>query len=249
MANNNHNGEATKPQAPSLAELVIVVTGGTGGIGGAVASAFAKEAHGLVIFARRANDRQSLKHVAGNKNVLAIPGDITSLDSVQAMAGQAVKRFGRVDALINCAGVVPRGHFMATAPQNWQTAIDINLNGYAHLCRAVLPHMIGTGFGRIINLTTRIAANPGPLTSAYASSKAGAHMLMRSLAAEISQQGYHNILINDLVPGPTKSNTSDKGQDPALVVPYMRELVLQPEGSPTGKVYFNGKLYDLFGQQ
>jgi len=230
----------TTGQAPSLAGLTIIITGGTGVIGGAAASVFMKEAKGIVIFSRGANNSSPF---AEADNILMISGNITSPQDVQRLCDLTRTRFGRIDALINCAGVVPKHTFMEMPHQNWQTAIEINLVGYALLCRSVLPHMIRDGFGRIINITTRLAANPKPLMSAYSSSKAGAHILTSCIASEIAQQGHFNILINDLVPGPTGKN----GQNPLLVVPFLRELILLPANGPTGKTYFRGRIYDLFG--
>lgn len=237
-------------QAPSLADLVIIITGAGGAIGGAAASVFAQEAHGLVLFGHRANDPEGVKHFARPDHLLAISGDITSPEDVRRLMDLAIARFGRVDALINCAGIVPRASFMGMSHQEWQAAVETNLVGYALLCRTVLPYMLKNGFGRIVNIATRLAASPGPHISAYSSSKAGAHILMRCIAAELVQQGQHNILINDLVPGPTRSSKSKNshGQDPIMVVPFLRQLILLPPGGPTGKTFFRGQFYDLFGQ-
>jgi hypothetical protein len=71
---------------------------------------------------------------------------------------------------------------------------------------------------------------------------------MRSLAAEMAQQGHRNILINELIPGPTRNQRNPNGQNPLVVVPFVRQLVLLPPGGPTGKTYFRGEIYDLFGQ-
>jgi len=232
-----------------LADLVIIITGANGAIGSAAASILAQEAKGIVLFGHKADDPEKLRSFAGRaSHLLTIVGDITSPEDVRRLVDLTIARFGRMDALINCAGMVPRKRFMEMSHQEWQTAIESNLMGYALLCRTVLPYMIKSGFGRIVNIATRLAAAPESQTSAYSSSKAAAHILMRSLASEIAEQGHRNILVNELIPGPTRNKRNTQGQDPIDVVPFLRQLILLPPGGPTGKTYFRGQLYELFGQ-
>jgi NAD(P)-dependent dehydrogenase (short-subunit alcohol dehydrogenase family) len=238
----------TSGPAPSPANLVVVVTGANGSIGSATASVFAQEARGIVLFGHQADDPEKLKSLGRSDRLLAITGDITSAQDVRRLVETTITRFGKIDVLINCAGSVPRQHFLDMPHAEWQAAVEANLLGYALVCRAVLPSMIKNGFGRIVNIATRLAASPEPLTSAYSSSKAAAHILMRSLAAELTQQGHRNVLINELIPGPTRNKRNPNGQDPLVVVPFVRQLVLLPPGGPTGKTYFRGEIYDLFGQ-
>jgi NAD(P)-dependent dehydrogenase (short-subunit alcohol dehydrogenase family) len=239
--------EASGP-APSLANLVVIITGGNGSIGGATASVLAREARGIVLFGHKADEPEKLKSFGRGDRLLAIAGDVTSPEDVRRLVETTLVRFGKIDALINCAGSVPRQHFLDMPHAEWRAAVEANLLGYALVCRAVLPSMIENGFGRIVNIATRLAANPEPLTSAYSSSKAAAHILMRALAAELTQQGHRNVLINELIPGPTRNKRNPSGQDPLVVAPFVRQLILLPPGGPTGKTYFRGELYDLFGQ-
>ena len=231
----------------SLAGLVVVVTGATSGIGRAVAGAFAAEAEGLVGFGRSATDAASIGCPAGTPNVVAIAGNIADPGDVERLIGQTITRFSRIDVLVSCAGIFPKGRFLDVPQGAWREAVETNVLGFAALCRGVLPHMMEAGSGRIVNLATRLAAAPGKGMSAYAASKAGASVLTRCIAAEIDRARYPDILINDLIPGPTRTRMNEDGQDPADVVTFVRDLVVLPSGGPSGKSFFKGQEYPSRG--
>jgi NAD(P)-dependent dehydrogenase (short-subunit alcohol dehydrogenase family) len=231
----------------SLAGRVIVVTGATSGIGRAVSAAFASEAKALVGFGRSATDPAAIACPTAAETIMAIPGSIADAADVERLVGQTIARFARIDVLVNCAGIFPKGRFLEVAPEAWQEAVEVNLVGFARICRAVLPHMIAAGYGRIVNMSTRLAADPGRNMSAYAAAKAGAAVLTRCIASEIDPSRYPDILINDLIPGPTRTGMNEDGQEPGDVVPFVRDLVTLPSGGPTGKSFFKGEAFDPRG--
>lgn len=249
MLYNTDSETRSGPQAQTLAGKVVIITGGTSGIGQAAALALAKEAYGIVIFSRRADAPALLSPFTAYPNVLAVAGDVTSPRDMLSLTEQTLMRFQRIDALVHCAGVFPRGSFLDIPHDQWQSAIDTNLTGYALACRSVLPHMIAQGSGRIVNISSRLAAAPVIRTTAYSASKAGAALLTKSLALDLAQQGHRDIVLSDLIPGPTLTAMNPNGQPPAAVVPFLRQLLLLPPGSPSGKTYFHGQPYDLFGQK
>jgi 2-dehydro-3-deoxy-L-rhamnonate dehydrogenase (NAD+) len=224
-----------------LSGRVVMVTGATSGIGLAIARAFMGEATGLVLFARGVPDTQP-----PSDNVLSVRGTVSSPVDVAQLMEATLLRFGRIDVLVNCAGISPTGRFMETPFEEWQAGIDTNLLGYARMCRAVLPHMMKSGYGRIINMGSRAAENINPGKSAYSISKAGAHIFTRYLAAEIDRTCYPNILINDLIPGLTNTRMTRQGQEPSAVVPFVRKLIALPSGGPSGVAFFKGEPYRLF---
>ena len=130
--------------------------------------------------------------------------------------------------------------------QDWVDTIALNVVGTVACCRAVLPQMIRQGNGRIITLTTRLAGMKSYGRSAYSASKAAVSGFTQCIAAELADR-YPNVLINDLIPGPTKTGMSNRGQDPANVYPYVRKLALLPSGSPSGQVFFRTARYSQFG--
>lgn len=229
---------AKSDKATTLAERVVVVTGATSGIGAAAVAALACEAAGVAAFGRRT------KASPGSRdNVLAVAGDINSVSDVKALLEQAVARFGRIDALVNCAGVYPKGKFLDIGHEDWRSGIETNLLGYALVCRRILPLMMAQGHGRIVNMGTRLAWECGDHGSSYSCSKAGASMLTRCIASEIDRNRFPDILVNDLIPGPTRTEMNDVGQAPEAVVPYIRDLLLLPEGGATGRTFFRGVEY------
>ncbi len=225
----------------SLAGRVVVVTGATSGIGRAVSGAFSGESAGLVGFGRSAGDAAAIGCLPAAGNVMAVSGSIADAGDVERLVGETIARFSRIDVLVNCAGIFPKGRFLDVPPEAWGEAVETNLIGFARICRAVLPHMLEAGYGRIVNLSTRLAVAPGKNMSAYAASKAGAGTLTRCIAAEIDGGRHPDILVNDLIPGPTKTRMNEDGQDPAEVVPFARDLATLPAGGPTGKTFFKGQ--------
>jgi NAD(P)-dependent dehydrogenase (short-subunit alcohol dehydrogenase family) len=227
----------------SLAGQVVVVTGATSGIGRALSSAFAGEAQALVGFGRSATDAAAIGCPPDARNVVAIPGSVAESGDVERLIGQTIARFSRIDVLVNCAGIFPKGRFLDVPQDAWAEAVQTNLVGFARVCRGVLPHMMQAGSGRIVNMATRVASAPGKNMSAYAASKAGASVLTRCIAAEIDRGRYPDILVNDLIPGATKTRMNEDGQDPADVVSLVRDLVMLPSGGPTGKSFLKGQEY------
>jgi NAD(P)-dependent dehydrogenase (short-subunit alcohol dehydrogenase family) len=153
---------------------------------------------------------------------------------------------GRIDILVNNAAVTGGGLFLEIPFQEWADTIALNVVGTAACCKVVLPQMIRQGNGRIITLTTRLAGMESYGGSAYSASKAAASALTRCIATELADR-HPNVLINDLIPGPTKTGMSNSGQDPADVYPYVRKLARLPSEGPSGQVFFRGTRYSQFG--
>jgi len=153
---------------------------------------------------------------------------------------------GRIDVLVNNAGLGGAGLFLEKPFQEWVDTIALNVVGVAACCRAALPHMMRQGNGRIVTIASRMAGTPAQGASAYSASKAAVSALTSCIAAELADS-HPNLLINDLIPGPTKTAMSRSGQEPAAVYPYVCRLVLLPAGGPSGQVFFRGARYSFFG--
>jgi NAD(P)-dependent dehydrogenase (short-subunit alcohol dehydrogenase family) len=175
--------------------------------------------------------------------MVTVVGDVTSRQDTAALIEEVLTRYGRIDALINNAGQNVFGQFLDTAFDDWCRVVETNLLGLARLTHQVLPVMLGQGHGRIVNLVSRAPEVCAAGTSAYAVSKGAVMLLTRAISNEIGAAGYPDVLINDLVPGPTRTAMNATGQDPAAVYPFVRDLVELPAGAASGKVYFQGKQY------
>ena len=191
-----------------LAGRVAVVTGGSKGLGAAIALALAEAGARLALVAR---DRRQLEQAAA---ALAARGaeaepfvaDVRDEAQVAELAAAVEARFGAVHILVNSAGVNLRKDLTDFTLEEWRRVLDTNLTGVFLICRAFVPLMKGRGYGRILNLTSIMSHIALPGRTAYCASKAGLVGLTRALALEVASDG---ITVNGISPGPfeTEMNT------------------------------------------
>jgi 3-oxoacyl-[acyl-carrier protein] reductase len=190
----------------SLNGKVIIVTGASRGIGAAAAAALAKAGATVMLAARdgrlATEMAQSIANAGGQTAARAC--DVADYQSVASLAAETMSRFGRIDALINNAGVIePISSIADSDPSVWASNIQINLTGAYFAIRAVLPGMIKSGGGTIVNVSSGAAIRPLEGWSAYCSGKAGLHMLTRAIALETAGQG---IRVFGFQPGTTDTD-------------------------------------------
>ena len=173
----------------SLQGKTVMITGASRGIGASAAQIFAEEGANVVLLARSADKIEMLAKEIGNQ-AFARACDISDQTDFAAAVSEGIDKFGKIDVLINNAGVVEPISHMATAdPTDWGTTIDINLKGVFYGMHAVLPGMIAAGGGTILSVSSGAAHGPVEAWSAYCASKAGAAMLTRSLDKEYRDKG------------------------------------------------------------
>jgi 3-oxoacyl-[acyl-carrier protein] reductase len=187
----------------SLAGKVIIVTGASRGIGAAAADALAKAGATVVLTARDgALAGKVAQSIGGSASAQAC--DVSDYSAMQALVAGTIERHGRVDALINNAGVIePITSIADSDPATWARNIEINLTGAYHAIRAVLPGMIAAGGGTIVNVSSGAAIRPLEGWSAYCTGKAGLHMLTRAVALETAARG---IRVFGFQPGTTDTD-------------------------------------------
>jgi 3-oxoacyl-[acyl-carrier protein] reductase len=184
-------------------DRVVLVTGGSRGIGRAVAEAFATRGATVVVQFRR--DRRAaddtLAALAGHGH-LALPADVAVPEQARSLVGRVVAELGRVDVLVNNAGIYEQHPILETSYEDWQRVwrrtLDVNLIGPANLLHAVVPHMVAAGGGRIVNISSRGAFRGEPDHPAYGASKAGLNSLGQSMALAL---GRHGIYVTTVAPG------------------------------------------------
>ncbi|OBH21157.1 SDR family oxidoreductase [Mycolicibacter terrae] len=210
-----------------------VVTGGSQGLGLAVARAFAAEGADVLICGRGEealeNARASLSAGTGCR-VLAAVADVSRPDDAERLVSAALNAFGRLDVLVNNAGVYgPMGLLEDVDWGEWARAVEINLLGTVLPCRAALPHMKSAGRGKIVNLSGGGATAPMPRISAYAASKAAVVRFTETLAEEVRQEG---IDVNAVAPGALNTRLLEQvlsaGAD-KVGADYYRKSVKQKE--------------------
>ena len=178
-----------------------LVTGATGGIGGAIARSLHAQGATVAISGTKLEKLEQLKAELGER-VFALPCDLGDRAAVQALPGQADAAMGRIDILVNNAGVTKDNLFMLLKDDDWDRIINVNLTSCFTLCRATVRGMIKRRAGRIINISSvsAILGNPGQAN--YSASKAGMIAMTKSIAREVAPR---NITANCIAPGFVKT--------------------------------------------
>jgi NADP-dependent 3-hydroxy acid dehydrogenase YdfG len=182
-----------------MAAPLAVITGATHGIGRALAIAFAREGHPLLLIARHA---EPIPELANHPHRFAAV-DVTEYGRLQDAIAEAEKEFGPTDCLINDAGFIHIGDFSKRSVEDLDYEIDVLFKGVVHGARAVLPGMIERKRGTIVNVSSIGDRRPGPTGETYHASKAA----VRSLAESLQQaEAKHNIRVINIAPGLVKTN-------------------------------------------
>ena len=233
---------------PSLDGKIALVTGAGRGIGRAIAAAFAREGADLALAARSAAELASaVDEIRGlGRRAIAVPTDVARRGEVDALADAVRTEFGRLDILVNNAGGgLEKNSIVDSDPELWVEDVTVNCFSAYLVSRALLPLMIETGGGRVINVGSGMGHRPTAGGSAYHVGKAGLWMLTRCLAEEVWQ---HNITVNELIPGPVATRiTSRDGpppyaaseviKEPDEVAPLALFLATQPDSGPTAQSF------------
>lgn len=177
-----------------FAGKVVLVTGASRGIGAATARAFADAGALVGVIAR---NEAAVKDLAAEIGGVALSGDVARADDMERAVATLNERAGRLDVLVNNAGVIGPIAGLATAdPDAWGQAIDVNLKGVFHSVRAALPVMRALGGGTVLTVGSGAAHAPQQGWSAYCASKAGAYMLTRALDHEARADGIRAISLS-----------------------------------------------------
>jgi NAD(P)-dependent dehydrogenase (short-subunit alcohol dehydrogenase family) len=184
-----------------LKDKVAIVTGAGRGVGRAIALALAREGADLVVVSRTflEVEETAAQVRALRRRALALRVDVSRIEDVENMVKSALREFGRIDVLVNSAGILgPIGPLIENDVEQWIETIKVNLIGTFLCCRAVLPIMVKQCGGKIINLSGGGAAYPQPRFSAYATSKAAVVRFTETLAQELKE---FNVQVNAIAPG------------------------------------------------
>lgn len=183
-----------------LTGRTAVVIGATSGIGRAIAIGLAEAGADVVPTGRREKlAREAAEEIVGRgRQSLAMTADVSNEDSLQALADAAIRKFGKVDILVNAAGRTARRPTLEVSDAEWNEILDTNLTGMLRACRVFGRHMIERGYGRIINIGSLTSVVALYEVAAYGASKAGVAALTKSLAVEWAP---HGVCVNAILPG------------------------------------------------
>ena len=175
-----------------LKNQVVIVTGGARGIGKAIALTFVREGAKVVLVDVDKERLETLKNeiIKTGGEAVAISCDISKSSKVKEMVNQVQEIFGRIDVLVNNAGIIRRGTIETVTEEDWDRVMEVNLKGTFNCSKAVVEVMKQQGYGRIVNVSS-IAGKMGDITSApgYGSSKAGMDALAKTLAMQLARYG------------------------------------------------------------
>lgn len=227
-----------------LENKVAIVTGGTKGMGKAIAFKFAEEGCDVVVTSRHLEEAQSIAREiqALGRKALGLKADISKSAEVNDMVAQTINKFKKIDILVNNAGGidVKGGDTTDATEKDWDHVLDINLKGCFLCCMAVVPHMKKQKYGKIINLSSMGAVHPAVSVLHYHAAKAGVLGLTINLAFELAP---NNIYVNAIVPGPIETPFWDSLQAPGPARDKFFAALCQKE-VPLGRM---GKPEDIAG--
>lgn len=192
---------------------IALVTGATRGIGKQIALTLAKEGYDIVINYRKENDdlfnvKKEIEEL--NQKCLTVQGDVSNFEDCERFVKEAVDEFGKIDVLVNNAGITKDGLIMRMKKEDFESVVDVNLVGTFNVTRNVIPIMMKAKQGRIINISSvvGVAGNAGQTN--YSASKAGIIGFTKSLAKEVASR---NILVNAVAPGFIETSMTDVLKD------------------------------------
>ncbi|TWD83761.1 NADP-dependent 3-hydroxy acid dehydrogenase YdfG [Kribbella amoyensis] len=168
---------------------VVVITGGSRGIGAALAEAVVARGGTAVVL--------DVVEPRG-EGIAYYEVDVADREAVFKAIGSVVERYGRIDGLVAGAAVQPRAAVIDLDPAEWTHTLKVNLDGVVWVCQAVIPHMVDRGNGSVVVFTSGLASTGFPHAAAYASSKAALSAFARTLAAEVAE---HRVRVNLIAPG------------------------------------------------
>ena len=188
---------------------VAFITGATRGIGKQISIEFAKDGYDIAFNYRKENeDLENVKKQIKELNVRCLPvkGDVSIFDDTANMVNQIINEFGKIDVLVNNAGITKDALLMRMKKEDFEDVINVNLVGTFNVTKNVIPYMIKQRSGRIINISSVVGVSGNAGQTNYSASKAGIIGFTKSLAKEVASR---NILVNAVAPGFIETQMTD----------------------------------------
>lgn len=237
---------------------VALVTGGNRGIGKEIALVLAEDGYDIALnYRRETEELENVKNEIELKgvNCLLVKGDVSIFEDCEKMVKQTIDKYGKIDCLVNNAGITKDTLFLRMKEEDFKAVIDVNLVGTFNVTKQVVPYMIKARQGRIINLASVVGVSGNAGQANYSASKAGIIGFTKSLAKELASR---NILVNAVAPGFIKTDMTDVLKDEQKEA-ILNVVPLKREGSPRdvanvvkflageGSSYITGQVINIDG--
>jgi NAD(P)-dependent dehydrogenase (short-subunit alcohol dehydrogenase family) len=200
--------------------LIAILVGAGRGIGRASAIELARVGYRLVLAARNASDLEETARLAGDG--LVVPTDVSQPDAVEALVSRTLGSFGRIDAIVNCAGLAPVRSIAEMSPAEWRGVMDVNLSAAFYLCHYAWPAFERQGGGVVVNVSSMASRDPFAGFAAYGAAKAGLNLLGLSAAREGERIG---VRVHTVAPGAVETEMFRRIATPEQ---WPREKTLDP---------------------
>ena len=187
----------------------VLITGASGGIGGAISKALHGAGATVALSGTRVEPLEALAAELGDRTHV-LPCNLSDADAVNALPKQAADAMGSVDVLVNNAGITRDNIFMRMSDEEWSSVLEVNLTSTMRLCKGVIRGMMKSRWGRIVNISSIVGATGNPGQANYAASKAGMVGMSKSIAYEVASRG---ITVNCVAPGFITTAMTDKLKD------------------------------------
>lgn len=202
---------------------IVLITGGSRGIGKSIAEAFAESGATTIVTYRNAIDAEYFD----SKGIRHYQCGVADIKSVQEMTDKIIAEHQKIDILVNNAGITKDGLLMRMSEEDWDAVIDTNLKGVFNMTKSVTRHMMGKRYGKIVNITSVVGITGNPGQSNYVASKAGVIGFTKATAKELASR---NININAVAPGFIGTEMTDKLTE-EVKTKYLESIPLKRIGS------------------
>jgi NAD(P)-dependent dehydrogenase (short-subunit alcohol dehydrogenase family) len=222
---------------------VVMITGATGNLGRATASAFARQGARLCLLARKLDDVEGYRK-EGAGDVLACPADLMEAKAIDAAVAKAVERFGQIDVLCNIAGGFAMGEAVHEIDaKGWARMMELNAGSVLRMAHAVVPHMLARKSGRIVNVGAYGALGGKAQMGAYIASKSAVIRLTESMAAELRDAGINvNCVLPSIIDTPENRAAMPKANPAKWVAPEDLAAVILFLASPAARAVHGAAL-------
>ncbi len=207
----------------------ILITGSSGGIGSEIAKKFAKRHNNIIlVYNNNLTSIEKMKQSFENCNLEIVKCDLTKTDQIFSMVDKIIETYGKIDCLINCAGISKFQQIQDTTEEDYHNIFDTNLKSIIMLTSAVSKHMISEKYGKIVNISSMWGKVGASMESLYSASKGAINTLTLSLAKEL---GPSNINVNAICPGLIKTKMNDS-LSKSTIKSIVNETPLKRIGTP-----------------